>query len=89
MKAELISKTVKAYLKRVNKNSKWFAQDLATFKAGIAKETPAQLIQRLSNWCAMDDENSTFNKAVKAEEKRMDKAGLFNVRNMKPVNALD
>ena len=89
MKNSLVNQLVSNFKKTLNSTSKWFAQDVADFKANVSSLSVKELEQKLSRFTAMTDEKSTFNKVVKKEVSLMNNSGLFNVSNMKAVNCLD
>ena len=89
MKTSLVNQLVANFKRTLNPSSKWFAQDVADFKANVSRLSVKELEQKLGRFNAMNDEKSTFNKAVKKEVRLMDKSGLFNVSNMKPANCMD
>lgn len=89
MKSSLVNQLVANFKKTLNPSSKWFAQDVADFKANVSRLSVKELEQKLGRFTALNDEKSTFNKTVKAEVKLMDKSGLFNVSSMKLENCLD
>lgn len=89
MKKQLIDQVVKNFKTTLNSSSKWFIEDLSNFKKGVSEKSVKELEQMISNFNAMNDENSSFNRSIRSEEKRMLKCGMFNVNNMKPFNCLD
>jgi hypothetical protein len=89
MKKQLIAELTNLYKKSLNSSSKFYTQDVADFKKRAETKTEAQLRQQLANMKCIMGMDSKVNKIVNTEVKRMDKAGMFKVGNMKPVNALD
>ena len=89
MKTSLVNELVANFKKTLKPSSKWFAQDVEDFKSNVEKLSVDELQIRWGNMNAMRNENSSFNKAIRAEEKKMLKSGMFNVGCMKPENCLD
>ena len=89
MKNSLVNQLVANFKKTLNPSSKWFAQDVADFKANVLRLSVKELEQKLGRFAALNDEKSTLNKVVRKEVKLMDKSGLFNVSNMKLANCMD
>ena len=86
---ELIRQIIRLYTASQNAKSKWFAQDLADFKLAISLRTDKELKQQLANLNALAGNDSRFNRICDKEEKRMQRAGMYDLGNMKPKNALD
>lgn len=70
-----------------NKSSKWFVADVKDFTSNLDKVSESRLDEMYHNATAFD--SSEFEAKVAKEEKKMAKAGLYEMGNMKPVNALD
>lgn len=77
------------HTKTLNPKSKWYAQDLADFRAVLSTKTEAEMRQQLANMRGIAGLDKGLNKILEAEEKRMAKAGMYDLGNMKPENALD
>mgnify|MGYP001768575897 CR=1 FL=1 len=89
MKKQLINQVVASFKKSLNPNSKWYAQDLADFKARVSQLSVKELQEKAERLGAFYNPNSLLNRTANAEIKRMSKGGMFNVGNMKPENCLD
>jgi hypothetical protein len=89
MKSSLISQLVANYKKTLNTSSKWFAQDLADFKANVSRLSVKELEVKLGRLTSLNDENSSFNKKVKKEVSLLNRGGMFDMSKMKAANCLD
>lgn len=85
---QLESEAIRLYT-QANKNSKWFAQDLADFKTYIKTRTATDLQQSVTNMKCLAGENTKFNKEVQRIENQLEKGGMYDIRNMQPRNAID
>ena len=84
-----IKQVIALYKSTLNPKSKWYNDDLNSFIAIAETKTEAQLLQQLANLRAITGNDDRFNKVVEKEEKRMLKAGMFDIGNMQHKNALD
>ena len=82
-------KTILRYWELKNKKSKWFEEDKKEVLDALSNKTDEQLTSSLNNYNAMLDNKSSLNRDVRRELNKMDKAGLFNIKSMKPENQLD
>lgn len=78
---------VRLFKNTLNKSSKWYAQDLRDFIDNVSKETASKSKEVLSRVNAMNSKE--FELSVAKEERKMEMAGLYELSNMKPKNALD
>lgn len=88
-KQQLLKELLEQRKKSLNKNSKWYSQDIADYKENISKLSVKDLESRLEMFNAFSDPKSQFNKMANAEMKLMNKGGMYNIGNMKPTNCLD
>ena len=72
---------------RLNKNSKWYNDDVADFKSNLNKCSDSRIKEMYSNSIAFD--SKSFEKFVEKEERKLLKAGMYNMSNLKPQNCLD
>ena len=72
---------------KLNKNSKWYQEDVADFKSNINKVSDSRIKEMYRNMVAFN--SKSFEKWVAQEEGKMKKAGLFDMKNLKPQNCLD
>lgn len=70
-----------------NKSSKWFASDVKDFTSNLNKVSASRLDEMYNNAIAFN--SPEFEANIAKEEKKMLKAGLFEIGNMKIINALD
>jgi len=84
---QLISETIKLFIKTLDKKSKWFTQDLNDFSLRLNSASIEQIKSSYNNLSYMNSKQSDID--FDKETKRLEKAGMFNVGNMKPANALD
>lgn len=87
MKKQLINESVRLFTNTLDKKSKWYNQDLTDFKQRIQCASIEQIKASINNMSYAQSEKSEidFNK----ETRRLEKAGMFNISNMKHINALD
>jgi len=72
---------------RLNKNSKWYSEDVADFKSNLNKVSDSRIKEMYSNIVAFN--SKSFEKFVEKEERKLLKAGMYNMNNLKPQNCLD
>lgn len=84
-----LDQVIQLYKSTLNVNSKWYGSDMQTFISIAETKTEHELLQQLANLRAITGNDARFNKMVEREEKKMLKAGMYDVGNMKPENALD
>lgn len=70
-----------------NKKSKWFGQDVQDYSDNLVVQTSVRITELYNQALAFD--SLEFEAEVEAEEKKMDKGGMYDMGNMKPENALD
>lgn len=88
MKTNKINFLIKNFkLNYSNKNSKWFTSDVKDYIGYINSVSASKLDLLYSNAIAFN--SPEFERNIEKEEKKMLKAGLYEMGNMKPVNALD
>ena len=78
---------IELYKKTLNKNSKFYKEDLQNFITNIKTASKTQVNQSLNNMSYMASKQSDID--FEKETNKLDKAGMFNIGNMKPINALD
>ena len=83
MKKALISN----HQSKLNKDSKWYHEDVADFKNNLNKVSDSRVKEMYRNMVAFN--SPSFEKWVEQEEGKMLKAGLFDMKNLKPQNCLD
>jgi hypothetical protein len=88
-KNEMIEKMVSYYKKTLNKKSKWFETDIEDYRANLLKLSMEALREKYLRLQQIEDENSNFNKDIKKYISKLNKAGMYNIENMKPCNVLD
>ena len=87
--SQIKTKLVAEYKKSLNPSSKWYNEDLNTFKERLKGKKKSELERQLNNMLCINGSNVAFNNAIKKEMKKMEKAGMYNIKNMKATNALD
>lgn len=87
MKTKLITEAIKLYKKTLDVNSKWYNEDLKSFTIGVNTSTVEQLQKTVNNLSYLQSKQSDVDFEI--ETKKLDKAGMFNIGNLKPINALD
>lgn len=86
---ELKARLLKRYIKTLNSNSKWYSEDIKTFKESIISQSEIQLKQRLSNMICLNGDSTSFNKEIEEIQSELDKGGMYNVNNMSGKSLLD
>jgi len=89
MKQQLIKEVYALYKGSLNAKSKWYADDLSDFRALLQTKTVEQLKQQIANMRGIMGLDEQLNRVLSAEEKRMERAGMYDLGKMKPENALD
>jgi len=87
-RTQLEKEAIRLYTK-ANKSQKWFSEEINGFKAHIKAKPIQDLRQSVVNMKCLAGENINFNKEVDRLESELEKAGMYDIRNMKPQNALD
>lgn len=87
MKKQLIKTAIELFTKTLDKKSKFYQQDITDFKNRIQSASAQQLEQSINNMSYMASKKSDID--FERETRKLDKAGMFNIGNMKPINALD
>ena len=85
----LDSEIIDLFKQSQNPNSKWYNDDVAAFIRVLKTKTTKEKQQQLANMRALAGLDPKFNAAVEKEEKRLVRAGMYDLGNMKPENALD
>ena len=67
---------VAIYESSLNKESKWYQEDLANYKSNIARITPEEQQHLLNNIKALN--SKVFENFVNREVNKMDKAGMYS-----------
>ena len=76
--------------KEVNKRylgGKWYAIDLAEFIANVSKEAPEKSKRMIANHNYLH--SAECDKMIKREETKMERAGMYNIKNCSAIHALD
>ena len=84
---QLIAELLAEYRKSLNPSSKWFTQDIQEFKEKVSELRTSEVAERLRNRRAFN--SPAFEKLVAKEEAKLNKAGMYDIGNMRPENALD
>lgn len=87
MKKKLIETAIELFSKTLDKKSKFYEQDIADFTQRIKYASLQQIQQSVNNMTYMASKKSDVD--FDRETKKLDKAGMFNIGNMKAINALD
>lgn len=87
MKKQLIKTAIELFTKTLDKKSKFYSQDISDFKIRIQSTSIQQLQQSVNNMSYMASKKSDID--FERETTKLDKAGMFNIGNMKTINALD
>lgn len=87
MKRQLITTAIQLFTNTLDKRSKFYSQDLADFKTKINSVSFEQLQSSVNNMSYMASKKSDLD--FDRETRKLDKAGMFNIGNMKSINALD
>jgi len=88
-KQQLIKETIREYKKTLDPQSKWYQDDVVSFTTGIKKKTVSELQTTLGNLRSLNNPNSDLSRTVKKETRLLDNAGMFNIKNLSPIHALD
>lgn len=79
---------IKEYEKTLVPNSKFYDQDLQDFTKNVnACKDKMRMAKAIENLKAL--RSKAFDRFCEKEVSRMEEAGLFNINNFKPINALD
>jgi len=78
---------INQFEKTLNKNSKFYNEDLQNFINNVSKENKQKSEKSLSRVGYLNSD--IFAKKVKKEINKLDDAGLFNISKMKVNNSLD
>lgn len=84
---ELEKMTIREYKKSLDQDSKFFSQDVKAYRDYIAKMDISDLRQRYANLRYFNSEH--FAAEIDRYEKKLLKAGMFDMGKLKPENALD
>lgn len=87
MKSQLITEAIQAFKLTLNPESKFYNQDIIEFKNAISKKSAQDIkdhINRLKSYSS-----KYFEKKVNKELSKLDKQGMFNIKNFSPDNCLD
>jgi hypothetical protein len=83
-KAQAAARLVRAYKKTLNPKCKYIKEYVQDYKKHVQKYSLTELKQQYEKWYGKATE-----KAVQREIKKMDKAGMFDIKKMKPSDALN
>lgn len=83
---KLVNELVNEYKKTLDVNSKWYSEDLHSFKAQVSKLSASELKEKLERMSFMN--GKTFAKQVSKEVRLMDKSGMFEAKKLGAYNAL-
>jgi len=68
--------------------SKWFEEDLKSFKLGIILKSGEELITTVSRLQCLTGKSAKFNAMIKREVLELERGGMYDLGNAKPENAL-
>ena len=77
---QAIAELLKLWESTQNKSSRWFPQDKADFLSNVSKLSDDDVEMKLDRFRALT--SKSFERAVDRELSKLDKAGMFNVRNI-------
>lgn len=87
IKSEMIRDMMRNWERSNNPDSRFYNDDRTSYFRYISALDMKTLREKHSNSIALHSER--FERMIERETNKMDRAGMFNVRNMKPENALD
>ena len=77
------------YLEGIDKSSKFYQQDLDSFKQGLKGKSLGNLVTLVSRLRCLNGKSKIFNKMLAGIDQELENGGMFDVSNLKPENALD
>jgi len=88
--AQLKKELVNEFRSSLNPNSKFYNADMHSFNDRLKDEKDKdRLMTQLGNLRCLNGKSRSFNNKFKKFTKELDMAGMFDMGNMKPENALD
>lgn len=72
---------------RLNKNSKWYNDDVVDFKNNLNKCSDSRIKEMYNNSIVFN--SKSFEKFIDKEKEKLLKAGMYNMNNLKSQNSLD
>jgi hypothetical protein len=73
--------------KRFKGKTKWYEIDLAEFIEFVSKEAPEKSMRMIANRNYLHSDECA--RMIAKEEAKMERAGMYNIKNLTPLNALD
>lgn len=81
---------IKEHNKSLKPSSKFYKEDKEKFVKHINSITDKETLTRmLNNIICLNGNNKAFNKEVVRITNQLERGGMFDIRKMKPQNALD
>lgn len=88
--SQLKKELIKEFRSSLSPGSKFFNEDMQSFSQRLKGENDRdRLIAQLSNLRCLNGKSRSFNNKVERFTNELDAAGMFDMGNMKPENALD
>ena len=88
--AELKKEVLKEYKESLDSNSKFFKQDVQSFKERLATTSDKdRLTTQLGNLQCLNGKSREFNSLIQSLTDELEKGGMYSVGGMEPKNALD
>ncbi len=88
-RSALIRVALREFEQTLSIASKWYDEDLANFKKGIALKTDQELETTVSRLRCLNGKNPSFNGMIAKELAFLEQGGMFDLNNAKPENCLD
>ncbi len=86
-KQELIKQAVKLFKGTLNPQSKWYNQDMTDYYNRIQFASVEQIKTSINNMSYAGSKK--VDSDVKREIAKLEQAGMFDVKSMKPINQLN
>jgi uncharacterized heparinase superfamily protein len=86
MKNRLIEELTQEFKRTLNPASKFIAEDIANFKRIAASKTEKELREQLNRMQYMN--GGKFDRDCKKIVSKLDRGGMYEIKNMNPLNAL-
>ena len=77
------------YLEGIDKSSKFYQQDLDSFKQGLKGKSLDDLVTLVGRLRCLNGKSKSFNEMLAGIDQELENGGMFDVSNLKPENALD
>ena len=72
-----------------NTGSKWYNQDRAEYIRYINSLPDHRVMEIYNNLACLAGRSESFNRLIEKETAKMDRAGMYDIKQMKPINQLD